>query len=478
MDKPFAEMMMTRTHSRIAAKQKIWRLIQQSYAGGVEYLPSENLFRHPKEDREGFSERSRRAVYFNHVQPLVDIVSGFLYAQPPEREIPAALAGFASMTSRGKSLEEFVQSVAIHSLQYTVGVLVDMPAAPEGIEIRTRADVAELGLQPFAVLYLPQQICDFATDEQGRLIWVLLDNTREVDEDPTAPRSSKVQRRLWTRTYWQDFEKVQAPGAKTEYVAGEPQEHGFGEVPFRFVNWRDLNQDQIAETPVEDIALLDRKYYNAESLLDEMLYSGSFKMLAFEGTSADLPGDIEAHGVSGVTVLTHPQGTQPPAFIGAGLEDVGAFLTALKHYEDQMLAKLGMDPDHDKKYVQSGVAKSLEFRKCESILEGGAKALEGLETWMLRAAATWLEIEYDGRVQYSRGFQGDILDAELARLYKLLLLRSETRYRQIIEKLIVRKSLREESPEILKDLEREIEREPEPIPDTIDLTEMAQNTAP
>ncbi|MCF1577746.1 hypothetical protein, partial [Escherichia coli] len=61
----------------------------------------------------------------------------------------------------------------------------------------------------------------------------------------------------------------------------EPRAHGVGYVPFHFVNWRDIEDDQISDSPMEDIAILSQQIYNVLSLLDEQLHTGTFSTLFF-----------------------------------------------------------------------------------------------------------------------------------------------------------------------------------------------------
>jgi len=438
-----AKLMMTRQHPEIKAKQPIWRLIRESYQGGIAYNPS-NLIEHPSESPKGYAARQKRAVFTNHLGPLAQIMSGFVYSQPPSRAgLEGSLAGFVANTSKGKALDEFMRGVCLNSALHVVAVVVDMPRRPDDVEVVSKADEIALGLTPFACQYLPWQICDLYVGEDGALEWILLDNSGRVAADPTKEEEQLITRRLWKKDTWQDFrveQRVDKDGnSKPYYTSDPPETHGLGFVPVRMVAWQDLNDDQIADSPFEDIALQDRDYYNTDSEMREALAGGAFGLLTFQGSESEFPQSVQQSGLSSLSVLCYPPDREAPAFASKDGGDVTRFLLVLELIEKRILSKLGMDPDHDKKFVQSGVAKSLEFQKCQVILNGGIAAMQELELWMFRTALAWMDkaSEADAvTVEYFRDPAGDDVEMRLNRLYRMLVLSPKEQFQQAVQELI------------------------------------------
>lgn len=409
----------TRRHPQIAQKERIWSLISDSYAGGDVYLRGSHLIQYPKESTVGHEARKKRSVYFNHVQPLADMLAGFIYSRKIERKIPTQLQYMVEQASKRKSLDSFIQTVAIHSLLYTCGILVDSPS--DAGEYLTEADRQEAGKNPYCVLYMPNRIRDFYCDDEGCLEWVLLDNSTTDASDPLKPGMIKKVYRLWTRTEIIDY-NIEIKNNQSEAQEIARREHTLGVVPFIFVNWRDVDEDYICETPFEDIALLDRQIYNCLSYLDEMLAAGTFKMLFFPvGSKEDIPQAVIDAGVGGSSfVVFNMESKSPPFFAGHTLDDVAPFVSAMQMYMGEIYSKVGLDKDQEKLYVQSGVAKDLEFQKCEAMLRLGAKQLEQTEKKIFELAAMWTGGTADGvEITYGVDFQSDRIDDQLTRLYTL-----------------------------------------------------------
>lgn len=405
---------MSRIHPAISDKLPIWNLIADSYVGGDKYLRRNHLFRYVRETELEYRARLKRSVYFNHVQPLADILSGMLFNEPVLRDVQ----GFEYLLDRAhknKSLDAFMMNVSIYSLLYTCGILVDAP--DDAQEYATLADRQAAGKNPYCVFYHPFQICDFAFDDEGCLEWILLDNSYTDSCDPYSDAKKISTRRLWTEEFYQDF-YANGDDKNREYSCDEPVMHGLGKVPFIFVNWKDVNDDYIADSPFEDIALLDRHIYNLLSYLDEMLASGTFKTLFFPLSPGEgVPEDLKKNGIGNLTVTPYDGSlSNKPFFDGPNLTEINPFIQAMQIYEKQILSKVGLDKDTEKSFAQSGIAKSLEYKKAESLLKLGAIQMENTEKEIFRLCALWEGKQFTGDITYSKTFSSDDIDAASKRL--------------------------------------------------------------
>lgn len=408
----------TRRNAKLESKDSIYRLLSDSYRGGYEYVSKSHLEQYEREWTKAYDKRKKRSVYINFLQPIVDLLTGFLWAQPVSRKIPEKLKPIEKKASKRKSIDAFMQAVATQAQSYTVGVLVDSPAFDPNV-IRTEADRLAAKVQPYACIYTPWQIRDFACDEMMNLEWVLLDDSRTVKASPVEKAEYKKIYRLWTRSYYQDFE-IKGE-VKNGVIPQEPVPHNIREVPFHFVNFRDIEDDFISDSPMEDIAILSKAVYNVMSYLEEMLASGTFKSLFFPVMSKDdLPEEVTKKGLSDSPIVAfNANAGKGPYFDGAKLEEISSFKEALNIYILEIFRKIGMDVDRDKTYVQSGSAMGKEFQKTEALLKAGSQALEECEKFIFRIAGKWMGENYSDdqiKIEYTREFQQSDVAAEFMRL--------------------------------------------------------------
>lgn len=420
------------THEIFDAKQEIWQLIDDSYKGGITYRNGDYLHKFSlRESNASYIERKKRAVYLNNVQPLADMMTGFLFGTAPIREEFQSkfIVENANLYS---SLDQFMMSVARNSILFPTGILVDSPRFNRAV-IQTEGDRIKAGINPYCVLYHPWQIRNFCFGKDGKLQWILLDNSFTENSDPMKEAQDVTLYRLWTRTYFQDFIKTTNEGKipmydqygdfKSEYdadtfAAGEQIFHGLPEIPFIFSNWQDKDNAHLADTIFEDIAIFDQAIYNYMSLMDEMLAGGTFKFLFYPG---DVPEEVKSAGFSNLAVISFPPEGNAPFFGGPALGDIGPFLEAMGFYLVGILRTLGLNTDQEKSYVQSGEAKKYDYKKTQSFLVAGARAMERVEHEIFRLAGLWTGTDDSkAKIEYSRDFLGDEQQAELDRMYLIL----------------------------------------------------------
>lgn len=398
----------SRRHPEIDAKEDIWKLIHNSYKGGSDYQDAEYLFKNPRESENSYSARKKRAVYFNQTQPLADLLAGFLFVSKPQRkntDLQSYLTTDA--TKSGDSLDEFMKTVAIHSILFTCGVLVDSPSFdPE--QYPTEKSRKEAKLNPYCTLYFPFQIRDFHVAEDGMLDWLILDNSFYDNSDIMEEGHDRTIYRVWTREYFQDFEEVTTDKNKKTIEIGPETPHNIGYVPFRFINWKDDNNDFIAESVFEDPAMISRLIYNKMSEMDEMMAAGSFKVLMYPSTDGTIPSQLISGGIGSLSAIPYNGNLgKAPSFEGASLNDVAPFLKAMEFYISEILKKIGLDTDETKDYVKSGLAKQIDFQKVKTLLVSGSMALEELEKWIFKTAAKWEGSESKVTVDYVNDYNDE-----------------------------------------------------------------------
>lgn len=445
-------------NAALEEKEDNWTLILNAYRGGVDFLNGNYLIRYPKESQRSFEIRKTRAVYFNQLSPIVDMMSGMLFNSTPIRTIPKEMNYLIDSVSGDKKLDEFMRLVAAYSFMFTVAVLVDAPDFdPE--QIKTQKDRRDNEINPYAVLYLPQRIRDFSiSPDDGMLEWVILDDSYDKHSDPFVPNKKMIKYTLWTRTYYQTFEKEEMSTA--EPVMSEQIPHPIGSVPVRFISWRDDNSDFIAESVCEDIAMISKLIYNNMSYMDEMLASGTFKMLAYPSKDGKVPEALVQGGVGPLGVLPYDIASSTmPSFIGAALGEIEPFIKALEFYMSEILKKVGLSTDETKKFVKSGMAKKIDMQKMRALLISGALMMGKTEEWIFETAGKW-ERKYDleAKSEYGAQFSDEDLETEITMLTELLVYPVKNLQKNVLN-LMVKKTLAKDlKPDILEEIYKDIEK--------------------
>ena len=433
-----AKLLATRRNKKLENKLRIWKLVYDSYKGGEDYINSKNLFQYSIEDNLKYGKRLARADYANHTAQLVDMITGFVYALPVFRQVEDKYSYILDSIHKGKSLQSLMNMVATKSLMSTVGLLVDAPSISPGI---TQADRLNSNVNPYVVFYSPWDVCDFDHDDEGQLLWVLLNNSYMDNSDPYNEPVLKDTRRLWTRDYYRDVEVVQNKETNAlTYVLGEEITHELGEVPFIFVNCKDNDEDFICDSVFEDVALKSRKIFNMSSWADEVLASSTFQVMTFPyETQEDFDNivtifDPQKGGMADIPVVPYKVGGSPPAFTGPDI-DVDKFITLINYHTEEILAKFGLKKESSGVW-ESGVAKSIDFAKTESFLRSFSLQLEETEKKIIRLCSLYegQEIKYD--IQYSFNYEKQDIQKEFDRLTQLLLIPSDNVKKKVYKDMV------------------------------------------
>lgn len=447
-------------NSELKEKIAVWKLIHNSYIGGQKYLDSGYLFKYPKESKKSFEVREKRSVYFNQLSPLVDMLSGLLFMNLPVRSGVEDLSSLVEEVSPGKKLNEFMRFLSGQSFLYTCGILVDFPFFDKE-QVKTKQDEIGQRLEPYVVFYYPQNIRDFSFNpDDGKLDWVLLDDSYVDHGDPFLVQTKVERLTLWDRESYRVFARRE--GEKSIVLETEGT-HPLGFVPFRFVSWRNEADQFVTETVCEDIAIISRQIYNSMSYLDEMLASGTFKMLAYPSKDGSVPDTLASGGVGPLGVLPFDMtSSNRPEFIGATLSDIGPFIQAMELYMAEILKKVGLSTDETKEFVKSGAAKKVDFQKMRALLVAGAQAMGKAEEWIFKTAASWKRLSEEKRkkikVEYTSTFDIEDLTEEVSMLVSLLSLPVKSLKKSVMSLMVKKLIGNDVSSESLQEIYEEIEK--------------------
>lgn len=192
--------------------------------------------------------------------------------------------------------------------------------------------------------------------------------------------------------------------------------------------------------------------------MDEMLASGTFKMLAYPTKTGEAPKSLTEGGVGALSILPYEmESSTQPAFIGASLKEIDPFIKAIEFYMAEILKKVGLSTDETKEFVKSGAAKKIDFQKMRALLVTGALMMGKLEEWIFKTSADWINTSADGlKIEYTSGYSDEDLRTEVTMLTELLV-HPVKKLRVNALELIVKKLLASDlSPEILEDINKDI----------------------
>jgi hypothetical protein len=449
-----AKLLATRQSDKIKEKLPIWKMIYDAYSGGSRFINKDNLFQYRVEDNLRFEKRVQRADYTNHTQQLIDMMVGFVYANPPKRDVEDKYSYIVDSIYKGKSLQSLMNMVATNCLKSTVGILVDS----SDITPETEADRIENGLNPYVVYYTPSQICDFETDDNGQLVWIILDNSYLDKSDPSVDPVYKKVKRLWTRDFYQDIE-TKTVDSKETYILGEEIHHLLSEIPFIFVNCRDNDSDLICDSPFEDVVIKSRLVFNIASWASEVLASSSFQILLFPyENQSDLDViattfDPKSGGIADLPVVPFKSSTQRPSFEGPDI-DIDKFINMINHLSEEILSKFGMKKE-TKGSWESGVAKSIDFEKTEAFLKTLSLQLQECERKIVGFCEMYEQAEIDAVIDYHFTYEKADIDKQLNRLAMAFTIPSrsvhEKAYKEMI-KLTFPEAEQKELDDLVKDI--------------------------
>lgn len=446
----------TRRDSTLQEYEEVYKMIENSYLGGLNYYNGGYLDQHPKESDKAFKARRLQATYYNYIAPLVDMLTGFLYSNTPSRD-KFPNEEFVENASGILSFQEIMKTICKYSLLIPTGVLIDNSVFDKE-KIVSKADEDSNNINPYIVIYKPWQIRDFYYHD-GVLQWVLLDNTYIEKSDPTVAEEEIIEYRLWDAMKFVDYKITLVKGGY-QVVELDTVEHNLGEVPFKICNWQDDNNDFVGESYFEDPCWIVKKIYNYMSYQDEMMASGTFKMLSYPSENGELPATLVEGGVGTLSCLPY-DGNLPhePSFIGAELNDMASLLAAITFAYEQLMSYFGMEVEENKNLPQSGTAKELNFEKLKSILNNGAISLEKTEHWIFDIVAKWKGDSSEYEVNYKKDFLTKDIDAKIKQYMDLKLLPPYERLNKILDKMIVKLSLSGDvEPDEMEEIMSEIEK--------------------
>ncbi len=400
IDSKAAKAIVERRHPLYKELVSHWDFLESSYSGGRSWF-KDNIFRYLKEGDTEYKNRVERAYRFNHTRETVDLVNKYLFRAPISRKMddaPESVKKFwLKVDSTGLDINEFMRIVSLkQSIYGRPWVVIDNRVT----DVPEDASASEVPLADlYAYIVPPQQVPNYAFDEAGELLWVLIEEHVRDDVDPVAGTGEISKRyRLWTRNESIVIKFTKGAGRSGRWEASVPHVHDLGVVPVIPAN-NAIGSD-LWDCPalIADVAYLDRAVSNYASNLDAIIQDQTFSQLAMPAQGV-LPGDDAYNKVLEMgtkrVFLYDGEGGAAPQFLSPDPTQASLILDAIGQLINEIYHSVGLAGERTKQDNSkgidnsSGVAKAVDFERVVALLSSKADALEVIEQRMLKVVCAW-----------------------------------------------------------------------------------------
>ncbi|KLU17140.1 MULTISPECIES: hypothetical protein [Xenorhabdus] len=425
LDQKVLKELVSRRHPEYEGRLEHWNFLAATYAGGRNWF-QHNIFRYFKEGDKEFKERLERAYRFNHTREVVNLINKYIFRENISRErsdAPDAVKAFWDRATREQmTLDELMSAIDIQtSIFGRIWIVVD--STMKDVEVTSLADEKKADARAYAYWLPPQQMLDFAYDDDGNLLWVLTHELVRDDANPfTSSGDLQNRYRLWTRESWFLFREVKAKKGNAKQAQIELEnygEHKLGVVPVFPVDCMGNAQSRyFSPSLIDDIAYLDRAVANYLSNLDAIIQDQTFSQLAIP-VQAMMPGDenhtkVLEFGTKRVFTYDAEGGSQP-FYMSPDPKQASMIIQTVQTVINEIYHSVGVAGERTKQDNakgidnSSGAAKAYDFQRVNSLLITKAERLQRAERQMLYLAAKWMgqektQEEIDELVAYPESF--------------------------------------------------------------------------
>jgi hypothetical protein len=440
-------------HRLYRANSAEWEFFRQAYLGGREWEEASLLYKYLNESVPQLRERLRQTPLENHCRSVVHTYSGFMWRNPPKRNLGkleanrAVLALYEDADKEGASLNEFMKSVALWASVFGCSwVVMDKPAS----RAVTKADELEGDIRPYLKLYFPVHVLNWRFEETGagRYELTYLKVRERIDEGAADGWVYRV----WSR----ERVEVWRVEGKKEPVLVSGEANVLGAVPaVVHYNTKPLERG-VAMSDLQDVARMQRSMYNDLSELAQMIRGSNHKTLVKN------KGDDASTGAGGVIIMhddTLPE--KRPYLLQADAEALVGLLEAMDKKVEMINRMAHLTPVRTyQTTIVSAVAIETEFQILNTLLSEKSAQLEVTENQLFRIFCRWERIDWRTAgvvVTYPKRFELRDRKADLEFLDKALTVAERigsATLRQELERQVARVVL--ERDDVLEVVEREL----------------------
>jgi len=254
-------------------------------------------------------------------------------------------------------------------------VLIDMPSSLSN-NLQDQLQNREL---PYLVDINPSNITEYTVDNFGKFESVSFTDYMLIDGE----------REQITRTYDKTSWSV-----KKEDTLINSGDHNLGVCPVLFLSERG-KFNSIGE--FSSVAKLQKRHYNLQSELDEILRYQTFPVLTMQGDLED--NDIK---VSNDSIILYDREVSSPDFIAPPSAPAELYQSRIKEIEGQISSVCYDTTTNQSK--ESGIALDIKFQGLNSALSTYSTQLEDFENRVFNVICRYLKLNNDISISYPKTF--------------------------------------------------------------------------
>jgi len=479
------------------------------------------LFKHLRENTGNFTERRKRAYYYNYCASIVDTYVSFLFRKPivrtikgktkrklvpiitppppepgqvapgsapPQVSAPASAAAAVpsdigsdpdaltqmpdkdyqafhkDVDGRGTPISDWMRTTSLYTNVFgMLGVVVDMPKLPEELDRdnMSEKDRVDNKITPYLTRIFPTNIINWELDDQGVLLWIRYREDPPSQLEPFVPRDlsqRKIHYRTWTREGWKLHEVV---GNSIQVV--DEGTHDLGKVPFVMVyNKQSLKNQWLGVSALASISAINIGIFNWCSLIDEHLYQKCLSILAIKKRIED-----EEEVVIGNNNILEYTADKAPEFISPSSDPEKFIQEQTKEAVRQIyrIARLGGATGlQEPRESTSGVAYAFEFNETNNLLADKADLMEQAEREIHWLIGKWLNkgsnVLDNIVIDYPEDFGLDDVNGEMTVLATVQDRMTSDTFKREVQKRLLKRILPKIDNELLHVILQEIDLNP------------------
>ena len=388
-------------HPEYLNHYKRWEFLINSYLGGYEWKMGSYLTRYVYESDAEYLKRIQSTPYDNHVKGITAIYNSFIYRNPIERDfgsiakLPELKAFLKDCDLEGQNFDSFMRQVNAMSTVYgSCLVLVDKPVS----NVQTRADELNQGIRPYLNLFTPENVLDweFSRAESGvyELSYLKL---LEVEQRANGQNEKYYVRKFTPETI--TLEEFRPDKPTTQFVVSE-MPNTIGKIPAVFIYANRGPVRGVGISDIGDIADMSASIAQEMSEIDQAI------RLSVHPSLVKTP-DVDASCGAGaiITIPNELDASLKPYILESGGQNISSILASINHKIesiDRMAMMSGIRTVQTRQ--QSGIALQTEYTLLDSKLSEKSQNLELGEEQIFRLWSQFLDMPFDGEINYPRAF--------------------------------------------------------------------------
>ena len=276
-----------------------WSRAARALNGGRGYI-REALRKHPSETIDEYKARQEGSYNINLIKYSTSRFGDYIFSKPPRRE-GADEEVVLDFDRKRAHIDTVMRSIFDHHTIFSlVWVFIDMPELDGNIvDLRTKKKAK---IRPYGRAVAPMSVPDWSFDETGELEWLILEEVIVQKSNPFMENKVVERRTLYTKEYWQRFErKIISPldrETDSGIVAYPPVPNTLGRVPV--IPYTTMLPEGLLTTPpIDDILTIHDAVLAGESELLTNILKQTYGQLILPASSQGIVNKIKSELLRG-----------------------------------------------------------------------------------------------------------------------------------------------------------------------------------